>query len=312
MGTFGVVDVSQWQVSAHEPMGSKAGKLWLEALPQGPVEGGRWLFKPRTTQHEQSQQFPKGDDWAEKIVAEVAALLNVPAAPVELARRDGVPGIISRDISSGQTLVLGNEVLFGQDPDYDRLGRRSVPGYTVGAVFGALQALGASAPHGVTGRDACSVFTGYLLLDALVANTDRHHENWGILVASQASMAPELAATFDHASSLGFLLSDEERLERLHTRDTNRMMEAYAERGHSRHFAGSPALVDLALDGLRQCPSADRDVYREGLEALDGGALEALMVAMPEERLSSLAGRFSVRLMEVNRRRLLDGLDRLS
>ena len=303
------VDVSRWVVTAYEQMGSKAGKVWLEAPAGGPIESGRWLFKARTTQSERGRQFPKGDDWAEKIAGEVAVRLNIPAAPVELAVRDGEQGTISRDISRGQTLVLGNEVLFGQDPDYDRRRRRSVPGYTVEAVLSALRALGTSAPAGETRRDACSVFVGYLLLDALVANTDRHHENWGVLVASDDRVPPELAATFDHASSLGFQLSPEERHERLNARDTRRSLEAYAMRGRSRHFAGSPSLVDLAEAGLRLCPAAVRNDYQERLESLGQEALDEMVAAIPEDRLPYEAGRFSIKLVEANRRRLLDGLD---
>lgn len=41
------------------------------------------------------------------------------------------------------------------------------------------------------------------MLDALVANLDRHHENWGIVVDPSGLLPTELAPTFDHASSLG-------------------------------------------------------------------------------------------------------------
>lgn len=57
---------------------------------------------------------------------------------------------------------------------------------------------------------ACSRMAGYLVLDALVGNTDRHHQNWGVVVqgkrgADQVLLVHsiQLAPTFDHASSLG-------------------------------------------------------------------------------------------------------------
>ena len=116
-------------------------------------------------------------------------------------------------------LVFGNEVLFGHDPEYDRHGRRGVAGYTVDAVLSALRSLGVVLPADHDVPDASAAFAGYVILDALVANTDRHHENWGILVDPTATEPPRLAPSFDHASSLGFLLSDDERAERLQTRD---------------------------------------------------------------------------------------------
>ena len=31
-------------------------------------------------------------------------------------------------------------------------------------------------------QSGVEVFAGYLLLDALIGNTDRHHENWAVMV----------------------------------------------------------------------------------------------------------------------------------
>jgi hypothetical protein len=136
-----------------------------------------------------------------------------------------------------------------------------------------------------------------------------HHENWGILVDPSGEHPPRLARTFDHASCLGFQLSDEERDERLRTRDRNRSVSAFAQRGRSRHFAGTPTLVALALDAVAACTSEDRVNFRTRIEALDDDRLEATALAVPEERMSQAARIFSARLMSENRRRLLDGLD---
>ena len=42
-------------------------------------------------------------------------------------------------------------------------------------------------------------FVGYVLLDAWIANQDRHHENWGALRHGDEL---RLAPTFDHGASL--------------------------------------------------------------------------------------------------------------
>ncbi len=242
-------------------------------------------------------------------MAEVAHLLGVSAAPVELATRRGSPGIISGDISARRELVFGNEVLFGQDPDYDRQGRHGVAGYTVEAVLSALTSLGAELPAGNAAPDVAAAFAGYVILDALVANTDRHHENWGILVDPAGTEPPWLAPSFDHASSLGFLLSDDERVERLQTRDRNRTVEAFAERGRSRHFAGTPTLVEVAVNAAAACGAAVTIGYRSRLETLSRDRLEALLDSIPDDRMSHPSRIFAVRMMDENRRRLLDELN---
>jgi hypothetical protein len=49
----------------------------------------------------------------------------------------------------------------------------------------------------------------YFVLDALICNTDRHHENWGFLMTYQPVDSEnvndqlKMAPSFDHASSLG-------------------------------------------------------------------------------------------------------------
>ena len=52
---------------------------------------------------------------------------------------------------------------------------------------------------------ALGVFLGYVLLDAWVANQDRHHQNWGCLLQmlSEGKSRLTIAPSFDHASSLG-------------------------------------------------------------------------------------------------------------
>jgi hypothetical protein len=64
---------------------------------------------------------------------------------------------------------------------------------------------------------AVDVFVGYLMLDAWIGNTDRHHENWGLVVHAQGT---HLAPSYDHAASLGAHETEENRHDRLTTRDT--------------------------------------------------------------------------------------------
>lgn len=161
-----------------------------------------------------------------------------------------------------------------------------------------------SPPGSPGGISATGVFAGFLVLDALVANMDRHDENWALLVAP--GVRPVLAPTFDHASSLGFQLSDEERDDRLSTTDRGRTVDAYAARGRSRHFEGSPTLVDLAV---RCCRLSDTtDYWHSTVEAIAVQHLEELAEALPATRMSRSARTFAVRLMTINRRRLLDEL----
>ena len=74
---------------------------------------------------------------------------------------------------------------------------------------------------------AADWFLGYLLLDALIGNTDRHHENWAVIESEGKQM---LAPSYDHASCLGRELGDPERADRLRGGDRQRTVARYCER----------------------------------------------------------------------------------
>jgi hypothetical protein len=305
------LDVTSWEVAEFEPLGSKPNKYWLlepSTAEVGSEDRAKWLFKPRTIQPP-PENVPKGDDWAEKVAGEIARELQLPAARIELAQRGVALGIISGDVSVGWDLVLGNVVLFEHDPSYPRDERRRVPGYTVEAIYAALQELGVEPPPGSPlDQDACSVFASYLVLDGLIGNTDRHHKNWGVL--DDPTSPRLLAPTFDHASSLGFLLSDEQRNQRLDATDPNQTVEAYARRGRSQYFAGSPTLIELAAAAVQACsnPAAGDWFTRITEYSLD--SFDAILDRMPDARMSQSSRMFARRLLAENRRRLLDELDR--
>ena len=172
---YPIFDISGWRVLSVEEMGSKP-KFWVQE-----PGGSKWLFKHRHRPY-------VGDDWAEKIAAEVAETLGIPHATVELARFEDKPGIISKDLvgtDPPRELVLGNSLLVEADPTYPGMNRYHVAEHTIDRVFTALGAdfidLPEASPRVPAIDSPIDLFVGYLLLDALIGNTDRHHENWAII-----------------------------------------------------------------------------------------------------------------------------------
>jgi hypothetical protein len=218
-------------------------------------QGLRYLFK--------AEERGTGEDWAEKVVCELAGVLGVPHVDYELAQENEgdkpiQPGVICPNVVPRPLeLSLGNQLLLKQNPTYpSELGRRyGIREYTVEAVAGVVSLLDlppvqyiALQPQGIT--SALGTFIGFVMLDAWVANQDRHHQNWGaIQVGSKLCLAP----TFDHGASLARNLSDSERKDRLATRDRNRTVERFAERARSGFYATS--------NDKRTMPSID--VFRQ-------------------------------------------------
>lgn len=279
-----------------EPLGTKV-KFWV----QNPDDESLWLFKfARITTGRQM-----GEDWAEWIAHHVARLLGVPCAEIRPAHRENQRGIVSKnvvDMESGQRLVLGNSLLVEADPAYDQARGRANPGYTVAAVAQALQGVDAppgDLPASMTGFGA---WAGYLVLDALIAGRDRHHENWG---AIRDGGELRLAPTFDHGNALGFQEPDENAS--ILAREDERR-EVWLRRGRSHHFSGKPKLVDLAVEALHAAGTETTAYWSQRVEAFPLAEVHKMVEAVPRDVMSEATARFVPLIVRDNRRRLLDAL----
>lgn len=289
---FDVVDVSSWRASHDEAMGSKA-KVWLTA-----PDGRLWLFKQVRGDDQRSE------DWPEKVSAELAVALGIPAARADLAERGDARGVISLDVTRGMDLVHGNELLYAQDPQYEKDVPRPRCGYTIDAVLAALAGAMPPPDWGASeGWNAADVFVGYLVFDALIANQDRHHENWGVLV--DMTRGRFLSPSFDHASSLGFMLTDEDRLSRLTTKDHGRSVGYWAQRSKS-HFEDRPRLVDLVREGLAKREPNVREWWLARVQELDRSVWESILARVPASKASDVTCKFAAEVLTANKRRLLD------
>lgn len=153
----------------------------------------------------------------------------------------------------------------------------------------------------LTGSDLATtkrLFAGYLLLDAVVGNTDRHHENWGISLG--AGQGVRLAPSFDHGSSLGRELRDERRLNRLREDQVG----AYLRRGRggvywSEDEAHGPSPLELFRLASRRYPSA----FLPALGRIDRHTstnARELVRRVPEGWMSPAAVDFACKVMETS------------
>lgn len=205
-------------------------------------------------------------------------------------------------LSDDESLIHGNELL--AEIGISGSDSRDRTGYTVAAVKDSLS--GIEPPSEQSILTAWECWTGFLVLDALIGNTDRHQENWAVISTdvNRETGRPtrRLAPSFDHASSLGFLLSDEERTLRLHSGDRNRTAAAFATRARSR-FDGRPHPCPVALAALEMCSQRVTDHFTERVTALE--SIEPILERIPEHRASAVAREFAEALFTVNRGRLL-------
>ncbi|MGH9222618.1 MAG: hypothetical protein ACRD2W_02175 [Acidimicrobiales bacterium] len=109
-----------------------------------------------------------------------------------------------------------------------------------------------------------------------------------------------MSPSFDHASCLGFQISDAERLDRLAARG-NRTVASYAA-GARTKFEGRPSTFDAARAAL---DLASPEARSHWIGAVDGSPdVRALVSDLPDVRMNETAKQFAVALYAENRRSL--------
>ncbi|MBI4533428.1 MAG: HipA-like protein [Candidatus Melainabacteria bacterium] len=300
--TFHVIEVDEARAEVWEPVGKKQ-KFWFADPTLG-----RCLFK-------YSRQAT-GEHWSEKIACELCSLLNLPHAHYELAvSRRGRGNVSVSFCDQSSELILGNEYLSQFCSDYDTEATYRHSKHTLNLVFTALSHLeppkDCVLPAGIT--TASDVFVGYLLLDAWIGNTDRHHLNWGCVRHSVAhptqKVTLHLAPTFDHASSLGRELQDEQRKLKLNTHDIRGTVSVYAKRCRSAFYDKetnkSPMTSLEAFTQAAQVLPDAAETWMVQLEKISCNDTLRLFEQIPDDLISPEAIQFAQELLDINRQRLL-------
>ena len=156
-------------------------------------------------------------------------------------------------------------------------------------------------------KTAIDTFIGYLLLDAWIGNSDRHHENWAFIDFEGKSY---LAPTYDHASSLGRNESDERRKKRLTTKDKGFSVEAYANKCNSCLYANvgdrKPLkTLDAFCEAVKLHPQA-ANIWLDRLAGISINDTLELFERIPNSLISSTAIEFAQKILEINQNKLLD------
>ena len=293
MSLFPIIEVTSAMRSEVEQLGSKP-KFWFRHNDEN------WLFK--------EARVNTGEDWSEKLASEIARLLDLPTHHTELAIWEGKRGCAVRSFlpSNASMLVHGNELLGGLITSYDKDKERGQADHTIDNIVSVLEQL---FDTGKPRLHAALRMIGYLVFDALVGNTDRHHQNWGVMLTMQdKKMMPhhmELAPTFDHASSLGRELTDEARARHLREKS----IERYSLKGRGGIFENAAATRGMSPMALAQTLAMRYPDFfkpwQTRIGGLDENSLHDLVARIPPDRISPSGKSFALALLSTNKHLLL-------
>lgn len=301
------IDVTSWEIVRVETRGASA-KVWIRE-PGGSSSrfDSDWLFKPAVEQANGVRQI---GDWTECVGSELARTLQIPSAESRLAVRAGSAGVIVRNVRvSGYDMVTGRLAMLHEIGVATRDSARDKTASLGHSVDNILRTLADYGPppgwEAWSGASAVEVMVSYFVLDALIGNGDRHEQNWSVLRAQSSldGLPDALAPSYDLEASLGFQLSDDQRLARL---NDPRAMEDFAKKGRARRFDGdrTTSLVDLAASAAGSCGAEGRarlETLAARISALDFGELLGGIGGVSE-----VARTFAINVLEINGRRICD------
>ncbi|MYD26761.1 MAG: hypothetical protein F4X08_13210 [Gemmatimonadetes bacterium] len=274
----------------QEEMGSKP-KFWFN---RSESEDELWLFK----YHREG----RGEHWAEKVASEVAELLNIPHAIVELAVFRQTKGTATKSFTDRyHELIHGNQLLSFIFNEYEPEKVQKQSDHTLFNIWSVLEAVFEQEKS----ESAKQTFCEYITLDAFIGNTDRHHENWGVLMDFHM-VSKSVAPSYDHASSLGREINDDRRIRLLEEDRVGR----YSEKGRSPIYRSSEDTRGLSPLGVvrtafNESPGSFSAVLQR-LDQLDESSLEEIVNRIPDDWMSIHAREFAMGLMLYNREKLLE------
>ncbi|MEM6230439.1 hypothetical protein [Shewanella scandinavica] len=304
MANYSIIDISDQDIDGFEQMGTKS-KFWYTDSKTGE----EFLFKSIHTEDRQGNPIErKGEDWAEKIACGIAEALGIPHAHYDLANYQGKRGIRSKKFTdTGDNMFFGNQLIEHVANRINiplEIGQRS---QKIDRVAVILARLVVNPPKEWVPTDniksAFDVFIGYLLLDTLISNQDRHNENWAMITDGSKSF---LAPSFDHAASLGRNESIEKMREILASKDERRQISAYVSRSKSHFYSGNERLKTLAAFlSFGQYRKKATMEWLTRLETFNHDSMFLIVNGVPEAMMGSIEKEFCMGILIANKNRIL-------
>ena len=302
---YPIIDISDQDIDNIEQMGTKS-KFWYTDSKTKE----EFLFKSIHTEDGNGNPVErKGEDWAEKIACEIASKLNIPHAHYDLATYQGQRGIRSKNFTNkGDNLFFGNQLIEEITSKIKIPLESGQKSQKIERIIVILQRIIKNPPpnwqptKNIT--TAIDVFLGYLMLDTVISNQDRHNENWAMLIKKDNSV--HLSPSFDHAASLGRNESEEEMHERLTTNNKERKVPHYVKRCKSYFYNDDKRLktLDAFIMFSYFRPKAALE-WLSKLEQFNCHEVKNIINKIPSEIMTDTAKDFCLSIILANRERIL-------
>ena len=211
----------------------------------------------------------------------------------------------------GPVSLPGFAVLATYQKNYDKTRGKQIhqPQHNIRDIFCSVKALehDLASKTPVNERSLLEQLATYMILDGMIANTDRHHQNWMLINEYKYGVNNlTVAPSFDHGSSLGSKLTDQQRDEILSSNgvlDHLRKLKGKVFDNGSNGRAPSP--LDLAKSLCTRWPEYARGTLT-ALQNVDDTEFRSILDRMPSDFMSETAKDFAYEVMLVSKMELLE------
>lgn len=280
-----IIDVADWEIHQDYevfPIGARDKALHVCPDP-APFDfclpGHRYLFKEaiRSAKDPNQPRYPD-QYWAEVIAFRIGRMMGIRLPPVFVAvdsSRDE-PGTVNEwfmgySESGDERYSAGGDLMQRHIPDYDREKGREHNLETIIKVSRALAQRHELIQNWKLYWGLCLCF------DALIGNTDRHQENWGLIWIEGAQKA-YFAPYFDNGTSLGHEL-ELTKMRRM-MRQTSEL-DGYLRRGkHQMRWAEGGQRRMPLIEGVRWYCEQYPDIRPILIERLRGLCEDELSIML--------------------------------
>ncbi|MBE0436774.1 MAG: HipA domain-containing protein [Methylomicrobium sp.] len=220
------IDVAQWKGDDEfevYPEGARDKSLLISPRQSEYdflIPNHRYLFKHPFRRH--PDQF-----WTEIIAYRIGCMLEIPVPPAFVAydSDNGMCGaliewFVDYPDAPEERFVPGGDIMASEIYEFDRKKGRQHNFLSIEKYLSALDRRGCRV------LDWLGFWCDMLLFDALIGNTDRHQDNWGLLW-TQGYNHVRMAPAFDNGTSLGYEILDT----KMANFDNPGRMQAYLDKG---------------------------------------------------------------------------------
>ncbi|WP_054696371.1 HipA domain-containing protein [Syntrophomonas palmitatica] len=243
----------------------------------------KWMENPDTGEQVLVKwpNYGSGEVYTEKICSELGRLCNIPIMRVDIGCCGEVPVILAYNfLLPGEELIEGGD--FFEDYQADS-GKPSLPPeYTFQRIRTIVE------PYGLL-PDLLNM----MVFDALVANSDRHQDNWGLCFKeTQVRFAP----LYDHGSSLDWNSNEDKVRKRMLD---NRMYWGFINQGKSmiQLEAGHKINHCNLMTGIAAQTSVELRNSIRKISALNEGSISSIIQGIPSVIMSDIRKEFVIRLL---------------